>query len=723
MDGISAIRRTLADLRKEAGLSQGDVADRLKASASRVSRVESGDLQLTTEEARDIAAAIGESLPKAKTFAEYLADEWKIIEKPGFNHVSLPALRKAEAALQELEPVLNDPEIRNAFAQQLKSCRDAILSAACYLSSTEHGIAFVGPPGRGKTSVINTLAEIRDFEQKELDDQMAMKTGGGRVTICEVHVRSGDDYSIIIDPCTYDEIRQFVSDFCDDLKAQPSAESKSKSADASALPSEVERALRNMARLNVKKEKSKDGKYHRGEDPAASLAKELSREDLLVEIMTRLDLSRRIRKSLSYSRGSSLTGFQWLKQTFRDINFGIHPDFSLPRRIEILVPKPILGDHGLSIRMIDTRGNDEPSAPRRDLQDYLDDSRTLIVLCSSFKDAPDAASLAFIERAAEGGFRSPLAHKGLLLVLPQNTEEKTVLDQSIGEPVASEEEGREIRRSEALVKLDRLGADYLELEFLNILKPEDCAAATQALLNLIQQMRKRYEDQIDDLITTVTHLLDDKKGAETKAVLEAATQPIEVWFTNNQELEEVEHDIEERLIREMGELRYASTLRAAVNRRGSWYNFDYWLGLGLGTKQHTVARTAEELTSLNVLIQNALQNPQLIEAHGFLRHFQTQVDTAVSDFYQQIQSLGETVFLEQLRNDNDYWSRCADRWGAGKGYKDDITSWTDDWFSKESRQERYAYIDAEVKRRWREMLAVLRARLSSAEPDATSEAA
>src|SRR5687767_7892461 len=127
MDAISAIRRTLADLRNEASLSQGDVADRLKVSASRISRVETGDLPLTTEEARDIADAIGQKLPRAKAFAEYLADEWKIIEKPGFNHVSLKALRKAEAALQELEPVLSDPEIKNAFAQQLKSCRDAIL--------------------------------------------------------------------------------------------------------------------------------------------------------------------------------------------------------------------------------------------------------------------------------------------------------------------------------------------------------------------------------------------------------------------------------------------------------------------------------------------------------------------------------------------------------------------------------------------------------------------
>jgi hypothetical protein len=675
-----------------------------------------------------MAAAIGQTHPRAKLFADYLRQHWKVIDKPGFNHVSLAALWRAEEALQGLDPVLNDPDIRNAFAQQLKSCRDALLDAAMFLHSTEHGIAFIGPPGRGKTSVINTLAKTRDYEQKELDDQMVLKTGGGRVTVCEVHVRSGETYSIIVDPCTHDDIRQLVDEFCDDLKLKvlPPAEAKTKSADASGLPAEVERAIRNMAELPLpKSKKGEDGKYRTPEDPALDLARRLSKEDLLVEIMTRLDLSRRTRTSISYPPESTASGLQWLRQTFRDINFGNHDDFSLPRRMEVVVPEPILGNHGLNLRLIDTRGNDEPSVPRRDLQNYLDDARTLIVLCSSFKDAPDAASLALIERAMQSGMNSPLATKGLLLVLPQNNEERTVLNQSAGEAVSSEEEGREIRRAETVTKLERLGADYLPVEFLNILNPDDCDAATQALVRLVQSMRQRYEKRIDDLADTIKHLLDDKKSSETRAVMKMAMDPLSVWFDQNEELEEVDHDIEEKLIRDMGAIRYASTLRASVNRFGSWDKFDYWLGLGLGTRQHTAARTSEQLTGLRYIIRNELANPDLTEAHGFLRHFLDRLDAAVAEFEQHVQTLGETAFMERLRSDADYWTRCRNRWGAGKGYKDDVTAMTEQWFSPEAeaRRERYAYIDAEVKRRWREMLAALRAQLLAVDPEGERAAA
>ena len=147
-----------------------------------------------------------------------------------------------------------------------------------------------------------------------------------------------------------------------------------------------------------------------------------------------LNADRRKRTSISFPRDSTFTGLEWLSKTAGDINYGKHPEFSLPRRIEISVPTTILGSTDLDIRLIDTRGVDEPSAPRRDLQAYLDDERTLIVFCSGFKDAPDAAMQAVIERAAQGGLRGSLAKRSVLLVLPQEGEEAAVRDNATGEP-------------------------------------------------------------------------------------------------------------------------------------------------------------------------------------------------------------------------------------------------------------------------------------------------
>ena len=96
----ATVRKILDDLREEASISQAELAKRLPFTASRVSRLESGEIGLTEEDAQQVAKAIG--TPKAKAFAEYLRQDWRILERPGFNHISREALWEAERALQHL---------------------------------------------------------------------------------------------------------------------------------------------------------------------------------------------------------------------------------------------------------------------------------------------------------------------------------------------------------------------------------------------------------------------------------------------------------------------------------------------------------------------------------------------------------------------------------------------------------------------------------------------
>ena len=116
-----------------------------------------------------------------------------------------------------------------------------------------------------------------------------------------------------------------------------------------------------MTGLAERKTKQPDRKYKR-DDPAVELArKHPSKEDLQVQVHLRLDADRRKRTSISFPRDSTLSGLEWLSKTFGDINYGRHQEFSLPRRIEVSVPTPILDNTDLDIRLINTRGVDEPS--------------------------------------------------------------------------------------------------------------------------------------------------------------------------------------------------------------------------------------------------------------------------------------------------------------------------------------------------------------------------
>src|SRR5207245_1550956 len=109
---------------------------------SRLSRLESGDTELTKEEAEQIARKIGTD--EARAFAQYLSKDWRLTQRPSFKHVSREHLWRAEAWLQRLQELERDPDLKNAFVQQLRSCRAALERGAAQLLSTEHPVALIG---------------------------------------------------------------------------------------------------------------------------------------------------------------------------------------------------------------------------------------------------------------------------------------------------------------------------------------------------------------------------------------------------------------------------------------------------------------------------------------------------------------------------------------------------------------------------------------------------
>jgi hypothetical protein len=326
----------------------------------------------------------------------------------------------------------------------------------------------------------------------------------------------------------------------------------------------------------------------------------------------------------------------------------------------------------------------------------LDDSRTIAVFCSSFKDAPDAAMQALLERAADSGLRQSVVQRGVLLILPSEGEERDVRDNASGDAA----EGREIRREEVSSTLAHTRTGPMAIEFLNVREESDCANVRNALSECLARIRANEEAQVRTLVSSVETLISNKTNEQTKAVFAEAVRPLRVWFATNRSVPATDETPADNLLNDMEGLRYAASLRASVNRYGNWYNFDYWHSLGFGLRRNVVGRFAEKVTVLRGILDNALSDQDLAEAHDFLRHFKSEVEEALKQFYQDVQSLGESAFLDRLKEAYDYWNRCSSRWGQGSGYKSDIRSWTGDWFSAEEREARRQFIEQEIQRGW-----------------------
>ncbi len=134
-----------------------------------------------------------------------------------------------------------------------------------------------------------------------------------------------------------------------------------------------------------------------GIDPARELATQFpdSRE-YVVEVLSRMQLHCRDRRDIWFDATAGLDELSWVKQTFEQINNGRHPDFGLPARIDIIVPK-LIDIEDLEVSVVDTRGIDQPAgnlegSPGPD---------TISVLCSAFNSAPEQSILTLLERAKE----------------------------------------------------------------------------------------------------------------------------------------------------------------------------------------------------------------------------------------------------------------------------------------------------------------------------------
>ena len=126
-----------------------------------------------------------------------------------------------------------------------------------------------------------------------------------------------------------------------------------------------------MSGLRTERRRGQDGRRRRF-DHAKQLAQKFLDDDqnaeaLAIEMLARMNLHLRNRRELWYSELSGKPPLNWLRDNFVEINNGRNAEFSLPKRIEVLVPKPILAEDTLSIRLVDTKGIDG-TAERMDIE-------------------------------------------------------------------------------------------------------------------------------------------------------------------------------------------------------------------------------------------------------------------------------------------------------------------------------------------------------------------
>jgi transcriptional regulator with XRE-family HTH domain len=681
----------LAQLRERTGTKQAELARRITWSQAVLSRIEAGERTVSDDELKTLLEAIG--TPEASQLATVLERDWRFLPRPMLDHPDQDLLWEAEEMTAALEDASVAPDARPAFQRRLREYVDEISGLAGLLLRREHQIAFVGSIGIGKSTAIcrATGLEVPGQQGRSVP---VLEAGAGGVTLCEVHLGVGPGFGVIVEPRTHDDIRSDVEDFVDQLlQTEPSIVDDD---GRPAVPREIERAIRNMANLVPKRTKGADGRTTRT-DPAKTLAVEIpSRRELVVEILTRMGLHRRDRRDEWYTPALAASPLEWMKTTFEQINNGRHPEFSLPGRIDLVVPQ-LLETGDLDVGIIDTRGIDQPSA-RADLEGLLEDPHTVAILCSGFNDAPSASVQHLLQRARDINNSQIDSNVGVL-VLARPGEALAVKDET-GTQAETSEEGYDLKGEQVGTALIPYRLSESPIHFFNAFEDEPDRLRT-FLRERVAHTRDEFRNQLNGVLARTRLLLENAEQEQVQEVQRDAGRHLATWITQHPAPASIGGHVHDTLLDEIGVV-HASTVHAAIRREGEWRSLSYSHQLGHGARKLAVAALHDAVNGFSEVCETL--RASMPEAAELLSQAQGLMTAAYEELLRKVQLSSFTLYQDQLRQDPQFWLDNAAEWGNGPGYRNRVLRRNRAWFQEPERHDLEIQVNAVLSREWTALL-------------------
>lgn len=689
----AVIGHHLAIIRERAGIKQAALAKQITWSPASLSRVESGERELTHEELETILKAIGTS--DAIQFAERLGRRWSVMRAPSLDHPDQDSLWAAEQAGQQLA-LLAAEQAPASFHRRIEEYLEELRLTGSLVHKRDHTIAFIGSIGVGKSTAICRMSAL-EIPQADGNFQPVLEAGGGGVTVCEVHVYTGPEYGIIVEPCSDEEIRQHVNDFVDLILRSNTSENTD--SDSQGISKEIERAIRNMSGLKVRKEKI-DGKLVRTDDAKILASHILSQKDLIVEILSKMQLPKRDTRYIWFDNTKGKPPLVWLKESFEAINNGRHEDFTLPKRIEVILPMPLLNGTDLAIRVVDTKGIDRTAA-RADLEVHLNDPHTLAILCSNFNNAPGAEARILLERAKDAGVRS-VALKAALVALPRPEEALAVKDDA-GEKVETVAEGYDLKGDQVANSLASLGLQDLSIAFFNA-REDSPEVLRSFVIEKLNKVRTHLVEKLQSTTSTVLQFIENRESEQEQAILREAAKHLNHWLDTNKQLPSLSQQIQNSLINQLS-YAHTSTIHASIRRGGDWPSLNYSYQLGHGAKVLANQALGKKIDDFKAIANLLKTNPEYGNAQMLITQSESVLLTAFDEVLRKMQVIGETLFEQELKRDNEFWNLCLAEWGMGPGYRERVTNRCKNWFDDGKREELNQRVQTLLSNLWAESLA------------------
>ncbi|MCC7598470.1 helix-turn-helix domain-containing protein [Janthinobacterium sp. FW305-129] len=642
--------------REKAALSQTELAGRLGVSASIVSRLESTEFA-DCKMAERYLSAIKTDL--AAEIVEYYGERWRFIEQPPFTHTERKVIFSAEQALQSLDNFENSSQFDAILQDPLSKLRNRIIAETEFVRHREHGIAFIGDIGVGKTTALSFVTNLI-LTGKGGKPESVFPTGSGRTTVCEVAIKIAPAFGISVESLTEEAIRELVSDLVRGLKTGKSG-----------LPSELERVIRNMADLRRTPVRPKAGLEKA--KPIDELRDMVDATDdidqVIADVLSKMKLDTRTEAQMILSEHTE-GSIEWLASNIAKINYGQHPNFSVPQRITVLLPLQALRETPYLLSVIDTKGV-EGTTQRSDLKAQVDDARTVVVLCSKFSDAPGPTPMSIMREMTDSGSDALEAGRICLLVLPREDEALKVIDDFGGNPLTPED-GYAVREAQIDQQFATEGLPSIPLNFYNV-ENDNPADVWVWLTSMINRIRENKIVRIERFVGAAHDLVVNSDIAKSRQARITIAETIENVVVRLNKLPESRKPAHVNLIAETKKA-HQSSISASVNRRGKWENFNVPHILGVGVRADANLRTRDLFIRIDEQIEGLKRKfGHLLDINQLLESLQDDVTEWKQNFLAKAALTGRVSYSPHLESATELWSLCEQRYGNGTGYRVDIS--------------------------------------------------
>jgi predicted ATPase len=606
------------------------------------------------------------------------------------------------AQLNELQTLssVDDEKRRTA-----RKWHDAINQSDKFLENLAHDIVFVGAVGIGKSSLIgiaaNLLVDQNPKDKTSLKKNSVLATGGGRTTVCEVRIRTKtekdkEELGLIIEPFSEEDMKKEIEIYAEDEWRRRSSIDKQRigADDVDPTSQEIQRAIRGITNYVERQESYTDEHGNRKRRTVRPLDEAITRfnsaSDFANHLIERTELSKR--NDIQWWWNTvSIENLKLLKARFEAVNLGIEPTAMLPRRMTVIVPESLPNSqNSLNLTLIDTRGLDGAVESREDLQQFLRDSRSLLVLCAPFKQAPGEDLRALIRSMANDAQLRQAISRTLLVLLDQGDAEQ------VNGANGDREFGQELKIDECYTALEGSGLAQMlnksQIVAFDALQ-DNRTFILNAIDTAINQIRQTVDNQLKQHIENATLFLNSVNDELRPALRKSVDDAIKKTMLQHLLIDTPLRDPLLGLYQAISETRYASVIYATCRRNGTYSKLNLYAAVGAeASRAATLWLDAlfnaifRELDSLEQDTTYEKIKDDIRLRRGIYQHAQLDV---IGKYAEQVR---EQVF-DKLKNDS-IWGVCRSEWGQGDGFKNKVIDYMERWSRKQQGITAHEHTDA-----------------------------